>query len=80
MTMMPRLDAGEQLAAMQVQGLAFGAFEKVDAERMQRELREKAQGIGQEAEPARPKRATPAQLSAMGIGVSMPVQKGQNDG
>lgn len=78
--MMPRLDAREQQAAIRAQGLAFGAFEKADAEQMQRELREAAQGIQSQDEAARPKRATPAQLSAMGIGVSMPVQKGQNDG
>lgn len=80
MTMMPRLDAREQQAAIRAHGLAFGAFEKADAEQMQRELRDAAQGIQPQAESVRPKRATPAQLSAMGIGVSMPVQKGQNDG
>jgi len=73
--MMPRLEAGEHLAALRVQGLAMGGYAREDAEEMLRELRERVSG-GDTSQP-KAKKATPDQLRALGIGVIMP--KGDGD-
>lgn len=63
--MMPRLQAAEQLAAVQAAGLAFGGYEKRDADTIFAELRRKVNGDL----PQVKRKATRANLAAMGIGV-----------
>lgn len=63
--MMPRIDAGERLAAINDRALAFGSLSKFDAERIGQRLEAAAAGV-----PAqRPAKANPAALGDMGIGV-----------
>lgn len=75
--MMPRIKAQELLDDAKAAGLAFGSYEKEDAEKMHRELRERAAGSRRE----RPRKATPAVMASMGIGAAAPPsQKALNDG
>jgi hypothetical protein len=73
--MLARLGAQEQLDDIRGRGIAFGGYEPSDAAAMLRELQNKAAGVEQ-----RPRKASPASLAAMGIGiVSVPPQTGVND-
>lgn len=65
--MLPRLQAEERLAAIDVALLAAGGFEQHDARAMMEGLRIRAQGG--EQSPA--KKASPAQLGMLGIGVTI---------
>jgi hypothetical protein len=65
LTMMPRLEAESQLAAVRAGGLAFGGYEKHDAARMLEALRNQAAG----ERAARPRSAGPTELATMGIGM-----------
>ena len=75
MKMLPRLQAEEAIAAIEVAQLAGGGYEPADARRRLGELRDKAQGRkGEEPKPRR--RADAGQLACIGIGVrSVPSQK-----
>lgn len=76
--MMPRIDAGERLAAIGDGHIAAGLMRQHEAGRMIRRLEETAGG------PRAPRaKATPAVLARMGIGVTAPpapAEKGLNDG
>lgn len=74
--MLPRIQAQELLDAAKASGLAFGSYERRDAERMLRDLHEKAGGKRE-----KPRKATPAVLGMMGIGViEVPSQKSMSHG
>lgn len=76
-TMLPRLQAQEQLDAIRAQALAFGGYAENDREEMMSTLR--AAAAGEEIEDEEPTRATPELLAAMGIGiVSAPSGKGMS--
>ena len=80
MTMLPRLQAEEQLAQLVGRQLAAGACDPLDAGRIVEGWRAAAAGEASR----RPAGATPAALAAMGIAVvtvpSEPPQKAVNDG
>ncbi len=76
--MLPRLQAEEQLAAIEATGLGTGSYEARDSRRVIRRLRDKA--TGQSARPLRGAPANPAQLAAIGIGmVSAPPERPLSD-
>lgn len=73
--MLPRLQAEEQLRAIEATGLGMGNYEKSEASEMLGRLRERAFG-----EVKRTKlRADPAQLAAIGIGMRQVPQKVLSD-
>lgn len=63
--MLPRLEAEEALAGINVAALAAGAGEPLDRERLFAELQRKASG----ADVPKPARADPQDLAAMGIAI-----------
>jgi hypothetical protein len=67
--MLPRLDAEERLANIDVQALAFGALQSEDADRILTHLQCARDGIV--PEPPKPMIATPEAMAAMGIGVTI---------
>ncbi|MED5546203.1 MAG: hypothetical protein VYD90_13215 [Pseudomonadota bacterium] len=67
MTMLPRLQAGEQLDVYRAVGLGSGSFDKKDAKRMLDRLRDCASGPGPRA-----RKASAAELAAIGIGMAVP--------
>ena len=82
-SMLPRLQAAEQLDRVRAGALAFGGYEKHDARALLDELHSRAAGhFAGEAEAGRkPRKAGPEALAAMGIGmiVMPPVQQEQAD-
>lgn len=77
MKMLPRLQAEERLAAIDVALMGSGGFEPHEARRTLEGLRAQARG---ESLP-RPKAASPAQLGAIGIGVRVvPASAGATHG
>lgn len=76
MKMLPRLQAEEKLAAIDVAALAAGALEPSAGRRMMEELRRSARG-GRNGPRAR---ASKAQLGMIGIGVTIvpPPQEAAN--
>lgn len=78
LTMLPRLDAGERLAAISDRSVASGSLPKFDAMRAIRALEE-----AQHDRRRRPAKPTPAVLAAMGIGIvtvpSPPAEKASAD-
>ena len=76
--MLPRLQAEEQIAAVRTAALGAGTYPAGDQERLLRELDRRAGG-----DRPRVKKARPADLAAMGIGIIGPVpetsQAGVND-
>lgn len=74
--MMPRIEAGERLAAQTDAAIAAGSLSKHDAGRVIRRLEDVQRGT-----PRKPARATPAVLAGMGIAVvSAPSKKAPSDG
>lgn len=67
--MLPRLEAEEQLAAARTTSLGSGTYPKEEAAKLLAVLDERASG-GPSAKPKRPRKASPADLAAMGIGVA----------
>lgn len=67
MKMLPRLQAEERLAAIDVALLAAGGFAQHDADRLMDGLRRQASG----EEQPRPQKADQRQLAGMGIGVKI---------
>lgn len=63
--MLPRLEAEEALAAINVAALAAGGGEPLERERIFAALHEKASGEGRPA----PQKADPSDLASMGIAV-----------
>ena len=75
--MLPRLQAEEQLAGVRIGALAGGFYPPNDRRAVLDGLERRAAGEGHQ----RPKKAMPADLAAMGVGVvSVPPEKGVNDG
>jgi len=66
--MLPRLQAEEQLARIRAGALASGVGEKRDRDRALAALERQAKGP---AARSKPKKASPADLAAMGIAVRM---------
>lgn len=68
--MLPRLEAGEQLARVEAGVLAFGGSEKQKHERRQaiRDLERRARGPKRRSKP---KKANASDLAGMGIGVRL---------
>lgn len=66
MKMLPRLQAEEQLAAIEAQRIGFGAYDPKAASEKVARLQQKVAGVDVVARPAK---ATPAQLGAVGIGL-----------
>jgi hypothetical protein len=76
MTMMPRLQAEEQLIGVRMAGLGAGLYPPAEALEILRTLRNRSTDHVERA-----RKAAPADLAAMGIGmVSAPAEKAVNDG
>ncbi|WP_052215608.1 hypothetical protein [Sphingomonas sp. ERG5] len=69
--MLPRLQAEEQMAAVDSAALGAGSYNQDDAQRMMRRLRDTASGQNGERGRSRGRAANPGQLAAMGISVSV---------
>lgn len=71
--MMPRLQAEEQIAGVDVAALGSGSYEPATSQAKMTRLRETAHGEAQQRVAA-----NPAQLAGMGIGIR--IQKAPSDG
>lgn len=71
---LPALEAAERLAAINDHAVAAGNLQPGDRRRHIDQLRKLARG-----KAMRPKKANPAMLAAMGIGISPPPEKGVSD-
>jgi hypothetical protein len=75
--MLPRLQAEEQLVAVDANALGTGSYDQGDARRMMSRLRDTAFGERR----SRGRAANPVQLASMGIGVTMmPPKTALSDG
>lgn len=69
--MLPRLQAEEQLVAVDANALGTGSYDQGDARRMMGRLRDTASGDANGETRKRGPAANPAQISQMGVSVTI---------